>query len=301
MALEKIVVVNFQKHEREEFVLDPLVTVFTGPNDAGKSALLRCLRWLATNYPSGVSFIRKGTDFSECILFVDGQTCTRYRSRSDNSYQLGAGQFQKVGTEVPAGVAKLLNVGNVNFQDQHDPPFWLNLTGGQLARELNAVVDLTLIDSTLANLASWVRREKTQLDLHRESLKDARGKRDTLAWVLQANTELAEIERLSTSIAKTRQECARINDQLQEGERLAQRKKTLLRARTALQSLLVQAKRVLDYRVELADVENAIRRYTKLQETRCELQEKLAQIRQRIAKGTKGRCPLCGQPIRSPL
>lgn len=73
------------------------LTVITGPNNSGKSAVLRALRGVFTNAPAG-SYIRHGAGFLTVDLtFDDGQTVT----------------WEK-GTEKPDGKGKAINRYTVN-------------------------------------------------------------------------------------------------------------------------------------------------------------------------------------------
>lgn len=59
--IRKFVLDNFMAHGHTELDLDPGMTVLTGPNNTGKSALVEGLRCLATN-PPPKAFIRHGAD-----------------------------------------------------------------------------------------------------------------------------------------------------------------------------------------------------------------------------------------------
>ena len=66
--IKKIVIDNFMAHERTELELGPGVTVLTGPNNTGKSAIVEALRCVATN-PTPKYYIRHGA--KEARVTVD--------------------------------------------------------------------------------------------------------------------------------------------------------------------------------------------------------------------------------------
>lgn len=139
------------------------VTALVGPSDAGKSAIFRALQWVATNQPGGTAFIRDGAKGCTVRVWVDGHVVTRKRSRTAtvNTYQLDDGPTLKAfGRGVPADVAALFNVSATNWQGQHDAPFWLSLTAGQVGQQLNALVDLDVLDATLAEAGRGVRQTR---------------------------------------------------------------------------------------------------------------------------------------------
>ena len=81
--LEKLRIINFQKHEDLTVSFDDRITTIVGPSDVGKSAVLRALRWVLTNQPDGSGFIREGEKNASVVLRVDGRTiCLLYTSPS---------------------------------------------------------------------------------------------------------------------------------------------------------------------------------------------------------------------------
>ncbi len=55
--IKKVRIQGFQSHLDSTFTLSPGLNVITGPSDAGKTAIIRALRWLAFNEPQGEAFI----------------------------------------------------------------------------------------------------------------------------------------------------------------------------------------------------------------------------------------------------
>lgn len=193
LMFERIVIKNFQVHESKVLDLDPYVTVIVGPNDAGKSAILRALRWVALNDPTSGD-TRWGAKFSKVVLTVDGKTIIRKRTKKGNIYLIGDKEFKAFRTEVPAEIRKLLNIDEINFQQQLDPHFWLSLPAPKVSREMNQIVNLGIIDRSLANIGKMERKARTTLDVIQDRLDDARKQKKSLNWVLDAHVQLEELE-----------------------------------------------------------------------------------------------------------
>jgi exonuclease SbcC len=205
VSLTRLSLRNFQAHARLDIDLDPLATVLVGESDVGKSSVLRALRWLCLNQPSGDAFVRHGAKGCRVTLEVDGHEVTRKRSTKENSYQLDGGGYAAMGVGgIPLAVADVLTVGEVNFQTQHEPSFWMFKSAGEVSRELNQIVNLGLIDSTLANLASGLKRSRTLVSLTEERLQKVRGKADELSWVEQADASLKVVETRGAELASRR-------------------------------------------------------------------------------------------------
>lgn len=173
---------NFQSHELLRATLGR-ITTFVGRTDAGKSAVVRALRWLCFNRPPGDAHKRWGTGGVVVTAKVDGHTINRARAPGVSAYGLGNTEYNAVGAGVPTPIADLLNVDDINFQYQHDPPFWLNLSPGDLAKRLNAIVNLQEIDITLANLDRDKRRAATNVELTEARLAAAEERHKELNYV----------------------------------------------------------------------------------------------------------------------
>ena len=154
--LERLVLQNFQKHKRLDISFDRITTII-GPNDIGKSAVLRALRWVCLNSPSGVGIIRRGAKGAVAALYVDGRKVVRKRGPGVNEYWLDDEVYKAFGTGVPAPVAEFLNTADFNFQRQLDPPFWVGLPAGALAKEMNGLVDLEIIDRAVGALSHGIK------------------------------------------------------------------------------------------------------------------------------------------------
>jgi hypothetical protein len=190
---------NFQAHEKLRVDFDPHVTTIVGSSDIGKSAIIRALRWVCQNFPQGVDFIREGSSGCTVKLLVDDYSVTRKRGvTGDNLYFLNDREFKAFGTGVPEPIVKLLNVNDVNFQGQHDSSFWLSLSAGEVSRQLNAVVDLSIIDTSLENINRRMRQASDQVDARRAVVEQAKIKRDELVWVEEAHTDLQAVETVHT-------------------------------------------------------------------------------------------------------
>jgi len=177
MQLASLELTNFQAHKRLEVRFAPGITTIIGPTDKGKTSILRALGWVAQNNLGGEEFIREGAK-ETCIKLVvtDGKksfTIVRCKGKS-NSYSLDGKEYLAFGQNVPTDIAKLLQLNEINFQGQHDAPFWFSETAGEVSRRLNAVIDLTIIDSTLSNIASAVRQGQERKSLYEERLKEVR-------------------------------------------------------------------------------------------------------------------------------
>lgn len=192
--LEKLLIQNFQAHERIKIEFDPKVTTIVGDNDVGKSSIIRALKWVCLNKSPKGQYIRHGKRGTSVKLYVDGHKVGRSKSSSLNAYSLDDAEFKSFGTKVPDPILNLLNVDEVSFQGQHDGPFWFTLTAGEVSRRLNAIVDLSVIDESLSAIANRCRRKQHAVEIAQERLEKSKGKKESLKWAIDADRQYRSVE-----------------------------------------------------------------------------------------------------------
>lgn len=173
MILEGIKLENFQAHKRRVVKFSPGITTIKGATDKGKSAILRALGWACLNNMSGADFVHEGEKVATVTVKTDEEVIVRTRSKSGvNSYEMNGDQFKAFGTGVPDEIAAHLGLSELNFQSQHDAPFWFSETAGEVSRKLNAVIDLSIIDKSLSNVAGVVKKNEWKKTLCEERLEE---------------------------------------------------------------------------------------------------------------------------------
>lgn len=163
---------DFQCHADLEIKFSSRITTLLGPTDCGKSAVLRALRWGCLNDFQGEGFVREGARRAEVeVVFREGDKSfllVRVKGGGVNLYVLDGKEYRSFGTGVPEDIQRKLQLHPLHFQDQHDPPFWFHETAGEVSRRLNAVVDLSVMDSALGYVAGRLRQWNDKKDWHQE-------------------------------------------------------------------------------------------------------------------------------------
>lgn len=293
--LDKLIIKNFQKFSRLSLELSPTLTVLVGDSRAGKSTVLRFLRWMCQGGSSS-GYTKHQEDTIKGVLFVDGHRIQRVKGRQENSYQLDDQEpYRAVRQEVPQEILTLLKLSDINFQGQLDPPFWLGLSPPEAARELNKIVNLDLIDSTLANLASSLRRVNTQEELLKKRLEQAEKKLQDLSWVPHAQKESEALDKLEEDVVSKRSRIASLAQLVEEGGRLTQ---TLEDASGCIR----EAQRLEDCLNELTIIKERARDFSELilllekeQGVYEERDGKLNALGWELSQLREQGCPLCGR------
>jgi DNA repair exonuclease SbcCD ATPase subunit len=200
----KLQIRRFRHNKKLDVDLEP-ITIFRGPSGSGKSSLMGALRWLAFNSPSGKGFIHWGCVSSAVKLLERKTYYIRKRSKTENYYRVGKQKYKAFGAGVPEKVSQGLNVSSVNFQRQHASPFWFSETAGEVSRQLNKIVNLDLIDTTLSNLDKEAKRENNRITDIEDRIKKAKQKREELRFTADLNKRLKKAEKMAEEHAKKAQ------------------------------------------------------------------------------------------------
>ena len=198
--LQKLLIRNFQCWKKLDIDIAHGITTVCGSSDVGKSALVRILQWIATNKPTGDSFVRDGATKAIGQLISENNTITRIRGKGINIYKLNDRVFTAFGNDVPKPIAKVLRMSDINFQKQHDLPFWFSETAGEVSRQLNRIINLDIIDISLANIGVDVRTNNASTEICKERLAKARAQVKELTYITIADRELTIIEQLQDRV-----------------------------------------------------------------------------------------------------
>jgi len=158
--IKSLHITNFQSHGETSMEFHNGVNVIVGSSDSGKSAIIRAIRWLSRNRPSG-NDIRSwwGGQTSVNIEFEE-ESILRIKDKTD-FYKHKNGKrklnFKAFGTSVPEEISLALNLNEINIQHQLDRPFLLDSTPGAVALHFNKVAKLDKIDLSIQNINSWIR------------------------------------------------------------------------------------------------------------------------------------------------
>lgn len=296
--LEKLIIQNFQCHEKLVLDLNQPTTTITGNNDAGKSAILRALKWVCLNTPDGDHFIRRGSNLCSVKLYADGCKVTRKKGKGVNTYSLDKKEYNAIGRGgIPEEIVNLLQVDTLNFQSQHDAPFWFSLTAGEVSREINKIVNLDLIDRVLSRVASDLRKVRSVVEVTECRLVQAKQREEELSWVVKADTELSSLEGVQKDISDLRLQASSLND-------LCQGVREAARDRDRVSTAILDAGNVLSLGQEVQGLAGQVdslctlvQEIKRLQGVQQQCRGEGSRLRQQLEAAGEVLCPTCGQPV----
>lgn len=208
IKLEYIEIVNFQSHANTKLNFDEGVNVIIGPSDSGKTAVIRALKWIFFNEPSGTDIIKKGEDSAKVTLKLNtGFKIIRGRSKSKNYYEIISPEnetqrFEGFGLNVPQEIIDLtginkIDLGNMkkslNIAEQLESPFLITESPSIKANALGKLAGVDIIDKALGNLS----KDIYEINSDRKSIeKEIKDQEDILKNFEYLKDEKVKIERL---------------------------------------------------------------------------------------------------------
>ena len=154
--LEKLTLKNFKNHENFTCTFTNGLNVIVGSGDKGKSNIIKAFSWFS-GHRNFKNIFKHGTEKTEVIAVIDGVTCKRVKTPKSNIVYIEDKKYEKVGKDGCPELDKLLNLGDINFQYQFDNEFFLSLTPGNAAKQLNEIADLSCMDELLSHIKSDLR------------------------------------------------------------------------------------------------------------------------------------------------
>lgn len=302
-TLKQVTIQNVLTHKKTKINFSPGVNAIIGESDVGKSSILFGIYWLLFNQPRGDDFKShwaKDKKISVKGVFEDG-ILLRERSKTFNGYKLAGNRFTGFGSNVPEPIEQFVNMNEVNWLNQMDPPFGLSWSPGEFAKFINRIARLDKIETTTANIGKTIRKEKQQLSNCVQMLSE----------IGESLKEFREIEQRKKQISK-------IKKKLKTLQKLKAHRKQLCRSLDEIQSI-ERERNEIKQRIESApnfnEIDKTIQQLTKLKKDRDSLHSLCTVLRNlqldfksfklwikqresNLAHLMPKKCPLCGNIVR---
>jgi len=215
--LESLGIKNFRSYKDIFVEFHPGVNCITGANDSGKTNLLRAINLLAQNQPDGDDYISDWGGDMDIQLKTGGKTVGRFRNavwnKKEEKYKAGTENLYTLSGErepfksfgrkkLPDIIKQHLSISPINIAYQLDGPFLLGKSPPEVAKHYNELVNLTVIDTTLRNIAKTLKNEKAGLKVQQELEAKKTEELTEFDWLPGAEKELSELERLNGYLKK---------------------------------------------------------------------------------------------------
>lgn len=198
--IKSLKIQNVQSHSNTEMEFHPGLNVIVGLTDSGKSAIIRAIRLIKDNRPSGNSL--RSNWGGETLVELENEKgiVRRIKGKSD-SYIIQPNNGKKLilkafGTSVPEEVKKLLDLNDINIQLQLDSHFLLSKSSGEVSSYLNKIANLSKIDVSTNNINSWISKIKSDIANDKENIKKYEKELSQFNHIEKAEIQFEGLEKL---------------------------------------------------------------------------------------------------------
>lgn len=212
---KELIIKNFQSHKESKLEFSKGVNIIVGSSDSGKTAILRALRWLVWNRPSGDAFRSDWGGKTSVELFTDDAHIVRSKDK-EAEYVLGDTHFEAFRTDVPKEIQDALNMSEINFQQQLDSPFLLTDSPGEVAQHFNKVARLDKIDSGLQNVQRSIRELEQDIKYKSNTLTEQETTLESYAFLEKMEVDVEVLEDMEKSLQGKETRKERLSDLIKD-------------------------------------------------------------------------------------
>ena len=185
--ITKLQLENFQKHTHLELEFVDGVNVIHGHTDAGKSCIVRAIKWIFFNEPKGDCIRKEGTKKTTVKVWLNnGSIIERIKSDTVNAYIINEdnkNRYDSIGKTIPEDVRKVLDINPLdidgeeiilNVANQISLPFLMDKSGTFRNKLFNKLTGADLLDNAMQGLNSdllHINKEEKSEQIHLEENK----------------------------------------------------------------------------------------------------------------------------------
>ena len=299
--IKSLTIKNFQSHLDTTLELSDGVNVIVGPTDSGKTSIIRTVRKIVWNRPSGDAFRSNWGGEVHIEIVTDTDIIEWFTSSNGQVYRLNKNTvFKAVGTNVPEEIQKALNINEINLQQQLDQPFLLTSTPGEVAQHFNRIAKLDQIDTALRNVNKWIRSITSEKEFNEQELEN---QKESLKEFDHLDKFEAEVEVLE-EMAKQRD---RALNSYHTIKRMLDQIKNI-DSDIALEQEMLADENLIDETLDMiykrdgledgpiATINELIETAESVEDDIISMQDKLIELEQEFEETFPQICPLCGKP-----
>lgn len=319
MKITKFHIQNFQSHKDTTIDFTNGLNILVGSTNTGKSAVLRALRKLIRDEPSGKVFISKwATDMNLELQFEhrgNSYKIIRKLTQTKNLYYLDDEEFGGFGKTIPQEVQDALDtelvelengdVIDLHFSDQHDLPFMVAKgSAGTRSKLLGKVAGLHVLDRAISRINSDIRAENSKYKHSIDTRDDLQAEVDDFPDLWQEHTLIERLNKQFTDLCTKREQLQRLTIASNELDYYTEAIDRI--AHTDLSHIVVDLKSIQSKMKTRIRLNTLCKELSKLASEAARI--KSANIDERLAScieehttilNTLGICPTCKQSIDS--
>lgn len=213
--INSIKIKNFESHKDTNIVLHPGCNVIVGESDEGKSSIIRAIKWNVKNRPQGNGYRTDSLESHKedkekitevTIDFENSGIVSRKRdgfTGGINTYTINNQEpLKALRSDVPDEIKEISRMKSINIQGQHptEQYFLLADKPGQVAKKLNKVSGLVIMDKAISDINSQVRNCNSMIKMNETEIKEKQEELKNTKWVESAQNFAKKLNIIDTKI-----------------------------------------------------------------------------------------------------
>ena len=295
---------NFQSHQDTVLRFGPGVNAIIGESDAGKSTILRALRWVFQNRPQGDAFRSDWVGTTQIRVDIDDKVIHKTRSDNSHTYSLftpdmeHALSFKALRSEVPIEIEQALNISAINIQHQHDRPFLLDISPGEVAAHFNKIAHLGVIDQGSQRIRKWIKAITAAMNSEESRLEKLEEELLRYDYLKEFEKQVVALEKLEKKrlffkdsqieLHTTVTAIKEIRDKLPQYKKLA-------RLEEPIDAVLVLFRQKAGIAAKASSLSRTIERIKLRRKENQRMCNELKELQKEFKDNFPDICPLCGQ------
>jgi len=303
--IKSVEIENFQSHKTTVLEFHPGVNIIKGRSHSGKSSIFRALKWALLNRPVGFHFKShfsgKKDLTSVAIEFEDDLWVKRSKGTSVNQYEGSGfeGVLEAIRSDIPDEISRITRMNDINVQGQGDPYFMLQETPGKVAKMLNSIVGLDVIDETQSKINSIITAASSSARHKENDLNKTEADLESLVYLDDVTPLVNEISKLITKHDSLDQAASSLRKKitdLEEIDESIQELEEWLSIESAFLEIKKHLKAFSSLQSDIVGLKKAIHDITKVETSLSDANKRLDIAIQRRAELIKSDdfCKTCG-------
>lgn len=291
---------NFRSHKKTKIYLNKGITGIIGISQSGKTNIIRGLKLLAFNKPSGKRYIyrrKKNINATVEVELNNGTIVSTTRGK-ENNYSINGEKYRKFGRSVPKEVQDVLNLSTINFQEQLDSPFLITSKPSEISKTINSMTGMNDVDDWIDEINKRTKEVSQELKTYEFKASEAEAILEQCENLPKAEKFLSRAKKIKKKIQKKENIFLRIEDNIEEYEMLnfgIKKNKKILDAEPIIDEAEKVQKQLEEIRLKLEIIDRYLGDFKSLT-IETKKNQKLIQDYINLIK-LKGYCPVCHEKI----